>query len=276
MSYATGRCALSALSFLTHFLSRYGSFENLSPSLFGISLYQQKHIELRPEGRRPFDPQSLFDSFGLLHINSPYLSQIPCSWGAVYFPEVWREFHSYLMSRFSESWIDLDEIVVPNVRSNKWTRSWKKFFIELVYLRGYVMLYPNYDDFLSLSTNHLEVGSHVKDSPRNIYNRKKALFTVPLLQLPAIDDSAKDTLSTGLLDLPEEQLPDWHDLPLLDLTGSFSSHYLAETRGLNRQRELTGCLTKASDVRRRRTFNAMDLFNCDFGSAFYSDNEKEH
>ncbi|KAH8116272.1 hypothetical protein DFH11DRAFT_1852900 [Phellopilus nigrolimitatus] len=240
---------------------RYGHLENKIPSLFGISLYQQKQIELRPEGRRPFDARSLFDAYGVLYRNTPYLSQIPCSWGAVYFPEHWREFHSYLMVRFSEAWLPLREHVVPHVRSNRWAKSWKRFFIELVFLRGYVMLYPNYDDFVSLSTNHLEIGSHVKEQPRSIYDQKKALFTLPLLTLPDPVGS-RNALATGLLDLPEDQMPAWSELPVLDLLGHLSSNQELEQCGMKRQKELIGCTTIGSRAERHRSFEAEELFTC--------------
>ena len=137
------------------------------------------------------------------------------------------------------------------------------------------MLYPNYDDFLSLSTNHLEVGSHVKESPRNVYDQKKALFTVPLMKLPDRIGSPTDIPDTGLLNLPEGKLPDWNDLPVLDLMGGVISHEQAEARGLHRQRELTGCLTKASSVKRRRKHQAVDLFTCDFDDALYSNGDRQ-
>ncbi|KZT65664.1 hypothetical protein DAEQUDRAFT_800798, partial [Daedalea quercina L-15889] len=162
---------------------------------------------------------------------------IPCSWGALYFPEHWREFHAYLSFRLSEYAWDADQVVVPGVRSNKWTRSWKKYFIELAYLRGYVMLYPNYADYVSLSTNHLEVGSHVKDVPLETYLRKKRLFLLPLMQLP---EPAQPS-STGLLDLPLGQLPAWTDLPTLDLLGLVASMETVQKRGHVRRTELTGC-----------------------------------
>ncbi|KAI0080944.1 hypothetical protein K474DRAFT_1704236 [Panus rudis PR-1116 ss-1] len=107
-------------------------------------------------------------------------------WGAIYFPEHWREFHDYLSIRLSGQLPDLpvDAVVAPGVRSSKWTRSWKKYLIEFAYLRGYVMLYPNYAGFVSLSTNHLEVGSHVKDMPLEAYLQKRRLFLLPLMPLP--------------------------------------------------------------------------------------------
>jgi hypothetical protein len=97
-------------------------------------------LELIPSGRRPFNVPTLLSESGIEDVHTPYLSQIPCSWGAVFFPEHWKEFHDYLVVRMSELTHDISEIIVPEVRSNSWRRSWKKYFIELVYLRGYVML----------------------------------------------------------------------------------------------------------------------------------------
>jgi len=206
--------------------------------MFGISLYQQKNVELPPEGRRPFNARTLFKSSGLSGITTPYLSPIPCSWGAIYFPEHWREFHAYLSIRLSEFSLKLDQIIVANVRSNKWTKSWKKYFIELVYLRGYVMLYPNYADFISLSTNHLEVGSHVKVRTKE----KQELFIVPLMQLT----SAPLPPTPGLLDLPDKTLPDWNALPVLNLTGSLTTLEALVEEGQARRTELTGCTSPSA------------------------------
>ncbi|KAI0366991.1 hypothetical protein BV20DRAFT_1001271 [Pilatotrama ljubarskyi] len=219
---------------------RYGKPEDRSSHLFGISLYQQKNLELRPDGRHLFDASKVFRTAGLPHPHTPYLSQIPCSWGALYFPEQWREFHAYLVTRLSEDVWPIGQTVVPDVRSNRWTRSWKKYFIELVYLRGYVMLYPNYADYVSLSTNHLEVGSHVKDVPREVYLRKKKLFNLPLMRLPPADDNAGPS-ATGLLDIPDGHLPTWSSLPVLDLLGAIVDQETISHRGAKRRAELTRC-----------------------------------
>jgi hypothetical protein len=214
---------------------RYGVHAHLSLNMFGISLYQQKNLELHPSGRRAFSARDLFSSLSVSP-NSPYLSQIPCSWGAVYFPQHWREFHDYLAVRLSEEAISIDQDVVPYSRSNKWSKSWKKFFIEMVYLRGYTMLYPNYEDFISLSTNHLEVGSHVKDKPAHVYLKKRELFRLPLMMLP------NDTSPVSpLLDLPGGQLPPWADLPVLDLFGEVTSQHALNEQGIMRREELTNC-----------------------------------
>ena len=210
----------------SHLLSRYGTDNSKAGALFGISLYQQKVLELLPEGRKPFAAQAILSS------KSPYLSQIPCSWGAVFFPEHWREFHDFLVLRLSETRNKLSDVMVPDVRSNKWTKSWKKFFIELVYLRGYVMLYPNYDDFVSLSTNHLEVGSHVKALSQEIRDKRKQEFTLPLMALP---DPSRSVFDSGLLDLPNSTLPEWNGLPVFDLHGKLSSMVAVRQRGFKRR-----------------------------------------
>ncbi|KAF9078066.1 hypothetical protein BDP27DRAFT_1253079 [Rhodocollybia butyracea] len=183
---------------------RYGTNRGKNPQMFGISLYQPKNLELEMAGRRPFNASHILHSANFSAI-SPYLSPIPCSWGALYFPEHWKEFHGYLAIRFAEDGLNLSQIIVPDVRSNQWTKSWKKYFIELVYLRGYVMLYPNFPQYVSLSTNHLEVGSHVKIRSKE----KRESFSVPLMKEEA-----------GLLDLPSGSLPNWTSLPVLNITGT--------------------------------------------------------
>ncbi|KAI0629299.1 hypothetical protein C8Q77DRAFT_1212698 [Trametes polyzona] len=220
---------------------RYGKPEDRSPNLFGISLYQQKNLELRPEGRHSFDARALFAAAGLAHPHTPYLSQIPCSWGALYFPEHWREFHAYLGARLAGLAWPLSQTVVPGVRSNRWTRSWKRYFIELAFLRGYVMLYPNYRAFASLSTNHLEVGSHVRDVPTDAYLRKKRLFDLPLMPLPPVSVDGKVLPDTGLLELPDGKFPTWSELPVLDLLGAIVDYETILQRGVERRTELTGC-----------------------------------
>ncbi|KAF9506752.1 hypothetical protein BS47DRAFT_381485 [Hydnum rufescens UP504] len=219
---------------------RYGPEVHLSNHLFGISLYQQKIIELRPEGRRPFDPRKLFEAHKLTFPDTPYTSQIPCSWGAVYFPEHWREFHSYLIDRLSERKLAISDVIVPDIRSNRWTKSWKKYFIELVYLRGYVMLYPNFAHFISLSTNHLEMGVHVRgDMSAREFLRKKALFDLPLMPLP---QELKSGDTPSILDLPLGSLPRWESLPVVDLWGHLSSgEDIVRTGQTRHQHLMPGC-----------------------------------
>ncbi|KAH0582707.1 hypothetical protein H2248_010627 [Termitomyces sp. 'cryptogamus'] len=99
-----------------------------------------------------------------------------------------------------------------------------------LYLRGYVMLYPNYADFVSLSTNHLEVGSHVK--VRTLEKQKQ--FLVPLME-------TTNCGTVALLDLPGRTLPQWNALPVLNLTGGMATLESLVEVGHIRREELTGC-----------------------------------
>ncbi|KAL1686431.1 hypothetical protein GGG16DRAFT_117925 [Schizophyllum commune] len=215
---------------------RYSTPANSTPSseptrLFGISLYQQKSNELHADGRRAFDARALFAAHpAVAHASSPYLSQVPCSWGAVYFPRAWRAFHAYLALRLSGRLLPPGEAVAPGLRSNAWARSWKKFFIEMVYLDGGAMLYPNYAGWESLSTNHLERGSHVKVRSRE----KREMFQVPLMQA----EGGGRALLAGM---PGEGLPRLADLPVLNLTGSLSSLEEIAEVGRARRGELHAC-----------------------------------
>jgi hypothetical protein len=145
---------------------------------------------------------------------------------AVYFPEMWREFHDYLPLRQSETAISLKNNIIPDIRTNGWKTSWKRFINELIYLRGYSMLYPNYDDWLAFSTNHFEPGEHlVLDSPEKIAFREEQLlyFRVPLFPEESI---MKRGMPMGLM-------PNWEQLPKLDFWGNFKTE--SQLRAVGRQ-----------------------------------------
>ena len=56
-----------------------------------------------------------------------YLFQLPCSWGALYFPWWWIRLQRYYNYRQSSRNLHLDSLYnVPNSRSNQWLTSWKK------------------------------------------------------------------------------------------------------------------------------------------------------
>ena len=84
-----------------------------------------------------------------------FLQQLPCSWGSLYFPQPWLEFHQYMQQRLYEGAL---AVQIPGSAVNGWSVSWKKFMMEMMHLRGYVVLYPNFYNQSSFSTNHLEVG----------------------------------------------------------------------------------------------------------------------
>ncbi|KAI8095325.1 hypothetical protein BDF21DRAFT_328496 [Thamnidium elegans] len=212
---------------------RYSSNEsNAYQHVYGVSLYSPRNLELLPEGRRPFDPSPVLTASGY-DARAPYATQVPCSWGAVYFPEHWRMFHTYLTSRIEkeDTWKGYYNITVPGSRSSNWKKSWKKYFIELTYLRAYVMIYPNFKDFESFSTNHLEYGTHVKDNGRT--ESKVSQFLVPLMQ--------RDTI---LEQLPEHGLPTFDQMPVMDLWGRIKTVNELDEVAANWHKKVSICRRK--------------------------------
>ncbi|KAG0223472.1 hypothetical protein BGX31_008474 [Mortierella sp. GBA43] len=213
---------------------RYSPEKSLYQRMFGVSMYSQKFVETHLAGRSPFNPEDIFIETPEYELRTPFLLQLPCSWGAVYFPEHWREFHEYVADRLLDiEWnkTSLQSVQIPNSRTNRWSNSWKKLFIEMIYMRGYVMLYPNFFNFTSFSTNHLEWGTHTKQQ-RN----SAGTFLVPLM-----------TDSERLLDdLPNRRLPDWESLPVLDLWANLATSAELIKRGRALQEQLNPCLLRNS------------------------------
>jgi len=169
------------------------------PELSSISLYTPRLIEVVKE-RPKWNATEFFKN---IHPNTPYLHQLPCSWGAVFFPKHWREFYAYMNARYTED-AKRNPVQIPKSRTNGWQASWKKFLIDMMYLRGYVSLYPNFPNQSSFSTNHMEPGAHIS-AKENVLKHDKDDFEVPLL---------KEEF-TGML--PAGKLPPASRLPVLNL-----------------------------------------------------------
>ncbi|KAH7836395.1 hypothetical protein Vadar_000749 [Vaccinium darrowii] len=146
------------------------------PELSSISLYTPRLVEVVKE--RP--KWNATEFFKRIHPNTPYLHQLPCSWGAVFFPKQWKEFYVYMNMRFTED-AKKNPVQIPKSRTNGWQASWKKFLIDMMYLRGYVSLYPNFPNQASFSTNHMEPGAHIS-AKDNVVKHDKSDFEVPLLK----------------------------------------------------------------------------------------------
>lgn len=184
--------------------------------LLGLSLYTPRLNELRMP-RRPFDPYAMLgpgNPTGVLssgmgslsgglgggrgglggiagHVSyaglgHTYLQQLPCSWGQLFFPSPWTAFREYMRIRLHGG------APAVNIRESAccqgtrwgnggWGTSWKKFLIELSFLKGWVTLYPNFANQSSLSTNHLEPGEHIAGKV-NALRHRPIDFTVPLVQ----------------------------------------------------------------------------------------------
>ncbi|KAI9357176.1 hypothetical protein BD770DRAFT_345109 [Pilaira anomala] len=209
---------------------RYLEPENTTTKdMFGISLYTPPLIETDPKGRYPFDPNHVLTESNLTQ-NTPFLMQWPSYSGALFFPEHWREFHDYITARTADiHGFDMQDIRVPELRSNDWVKSWRRYFEELIYLRGYSMLYPNFKNKKSLSTHHLELR---KQKMREEYQDAISIFDLPLMT----QDDDDDEMRQLLLDLPS-----FDHLPIFDLWGKITNGEQLKERGLEFHDEISSC-----------------------------------
>lgn len=193
------------------------------PELASISLYTPRLVEVVKE-RPKWNPTEFFRN---IHPNTPYLHQLPCSWGAVFFPKQWREFYAYMNSRFTEDAKE-NPVQIPKSRTNGWQASWKKFLIDMMYLRGYVSLFPNFPNQASFSTNHMEPGAHIS-AKDNVVKHNKEDFEVPLLR----DDFTRI--------LPGGKLPPAAKLPVLNLFNQPMSLRAIKSAGAKLGQDVISC-----------------------------------
>ncbi|CAG8738436.1 7600_t:CDS:2 [Gigaspora margarita] len=230
---------------------KYGIDRNLVGRLCGVSLYNTRLNEFNiTTGRRSFNAAEVLQDTKYPN-NSPYLSQIPCSWGVLFFPEIWREFHEYLNARLQDlAGPKLLKMYVPKSRSNKWGgKSWKRYFIELIYFRGYLMLYPNYENFTSFTSNHAEKGIHF-----GFDKSQKGLWLLPLME--------EDIILEGL---PDNHLPGFKDLPIMDFWGNLVTQEKLIRRGRSLHSKLSICPPSESD---ELTYDPRDLLCVDNSTLF--------
>ncbi|KVI09346.1 uncharacterized protein LOC112506645 [Cynara cardunculus var. scolymus] len=193
------------------------------PELASISLYTPRLVEVVKE--RP--KWNATDYFKQIHPNTPYLHQLPCSWGAVFFPKQWREFYVYMNMRFTED-PKKNPVQIPKSRTNGWQASWKKFLIDMMYLRGYVSLYPNFPNQMSFSTNHMEPGAHIS-AKDNVVRHNKTDFEVPLLK-----DDFRNYLPNG-------KMPSASKLPSLNLFNQAVSLKGLKSAGSKLRQDVLNC-----------------------------------
>jgi len=117
--------------------------------------------------------------------------------------------------------------------------------IELAYLRGYVMLYPNFEEFVSFSNNHAELGEHIHLKPGKVHN--VSIFQVPIMQNDVI-----------LQQLPKGSLPLYKSLPILDLWGNVTSPEEIIERGNELHANISLC-----SIPEKLTYDPKDLLCVD-------------
>jgi len=146
----------------------------------GVSLYTPRLVET-------VNPKRKIDFFHeTCGTNNMMRYQIPCSWGALYTAPHWIKYRRFMAYRLHHN----DSIYVPKSMSVGWQLSWKKYLIEYMWINNVDMIYPNFHNQTSFSTNHLEPGTHIKKGEKSHLPED---FTVPLFQQwPYVEDQQSD------------------------------------------------------------------------------------
>lgn len=143
------------------------SGEDVGGMVMGVSLYSPRVVDNDQSGRQLFTPAA----------HGAFLMQTMTNGGTLLFPEHWREFHDYVTARYADiRKKQLQTIDVPLARSAGWMHSWRKYMDELMYLRGYGVLFPPHQH--GYSTQYLDLPHHTPAGAKDDEEAIRALFQV--------------------------------------------------------------------------------------------------
>lgn len=180
------------------------------PNIIGVSLNsvrvdqitsQQRRKRLAMLGLRKDDSLDA-DPFWRnisLPVPNTILSQVPNSWGAAYLAAPWQEFLRFWEVARSEVDSHIPMVTVPYSMTYQWERSWKKFLVELMYARGWTMIYPNFPDGRSFSVHFQERGQHTgkAGTSQDEVANASAQKVDTLMQVPLFSATMTQWMSDG-------------------------------------------------------------------------------
>jgi len=173
--------------FLTRMIEKY-YFNPLQfdPQMYGFGLQRQNTIIGREQVEEPAK-----DISNELGGEVFYKYQLVCTWGAVFFPQHWKEFLRWFVERRRERNFDP---CLPNTASTLWyntkgksSRMWSIWFIRFAFEKGWYNMYLNLPDGSALVTNHREGGLNFKEhrGPSNPLTVNPAYVS---MELPSTED----------------------------------------------------------------------------------------
>lgn len=177
------------------------------PNMTGIALNTPRYDEVNMD-HSIWTPDLVIGTEAKL-----FLFQQPCSWGALYFPWKWREFLNYYRKRrLNQFPIPVAEYrkVIPESCVFQWARSWKKYYMEMMVLEGYVMIYPSATNQASLSVHHREEGEHT-GIKREGFNEIVDYFVVPFADKETAAGLIEEVKKANVNKLP---IVSFHHLPV--------------------------------------------------------------
>lgn len=173
--------------FLTRMIEKY-YFNPLQfdPQMYGFGLQRQSTIIGREQVDKPAK-----DITKELGGEVFYKYQLVCTWGAVFFPQHWKEFVRWFVEHRRERNFDP---CLPNTASTLWyntkgksSRMWSIWFIRFAFEKGWYNMYLNLPDGSALVTNHREGGLNFKEhrGPSNPLTVNPAYIG---MELPSTED----------------------------------------------------------------------------------------
>lgn len=139
--------------------------------MFSISLYTPRVLETGIQRRELIDYEK-----NVVQRGGVFAFEVPCSWGSAFQGAFWRTALNYFEQRYTDQNIDKD--VIKNSRVKGWKGSWKKWLIELSYMRHAVTIYPLFNNETSFSTNMLMKGTHITEASEEVRQQ----YMVPLFE----------------------------------------------------------------------------------------------
>ena len=254
--------------------------------LLGISL---ELPTLQLDGRSPFKPPP---ENAATHPSSLFLWQAPNSNAALYFGDKWVEFLSFLSNRFAVQPVAAKHQPQAKFVSELYP-AWTEYLLELIWARGYSMLYPSFAsrDGSALVTIHNELHhapeefmtskssgpkSADSESPHNLIDSGGTLTALSEIDLSGVEKPTQTGTSflpllfpdfAASLDYSEAfALPSLTSLRLLSFTGGpispSGSLDLAQAYAEKFRLEYGGC-TQGSRKVIASTWSSDDLFCLD-------------
>jgi hypothetical protein len=166
------RCARTSAAWPTpNGIPRYMQVDS---SCIGVSLYSPMLNELvKPK-------LHLTDGLKALSPDSAYMAQVPCSWGAAYKPAPWQKFRRWALHQSPDGSYGGE---LNLALASGWAASWKRYLLELMLVMDWTVLYPFINnEHAAYSTNHLEVGEHIKVADDS--NHRREDYEHDLLNVP--------------------------------------------------------------------------------------------
>ena len=173
---------------------------------------------------------------GWLSYSTPYIWQQTLFHSTLFFPSQWKEFHTYISLReyFGGGIPSITDHIPRLSQDRERELVLETYWLELLLVKGYAILYPNFDEGSSFAVQHSE------STTSDAMNKE-----TPLLSWGEFFEQ-----------IEYGGLPDWEDLPVLD----FEKRVVGWDQLDRSSRMYWGHLSNCEDFTERTRTDVRDLF----------------